>query len=218
MSAFSSHQLSEIVNAINTRSALQQVGLRQTALNQTASTSRLQASFESQTRRPVFDLSGKPFSSTLLGLERFHLLTLPPDISLGTVVEYSDHDHVHRALVAPPPRSNHTRGIFLHPLSQKDFQQLTVSKPNTPIFTLHVSDFLPPNRNQRLLLSLLSRIDPTETIFFKILVGSLISRSWDLDSAQEVFILIYLRLLFIAALISLTLFFVFSFFSKLFPF
>ncbi len=206
MSLFSSADLQGAIDAIDTKSTLEQVELRKSGSNAMAQAKtgpRNITASASSSKLPVYDENGQLFASSIIG-EKNRGLALPSNVTKGSIISYkNEKGEIRYGIVGEPEEKDKVKGVYVKSLSEDEVNKLKEEKPDIEIFNFKVGDLSILKVNRSILSKVIDWLDPSETIVFKFLTKMLMGKFEEMESATDIFLMIYFRFLTVA-LIAIT--------------
>lgn len=205
MAKLTNSQIGEAITAIKTKTTLEQVDLRNSQggvpdyqANQgpknISSASTSQAS-------PLFNPDGTLYTAgSVQGTKKG--LVVPNGTPKNSIIQYTGHANKNQyAIVTGKSKGVRPKGFKIKKISPQQLKEFQTKHPKAKIITVDESSLAQIELSSGTMLQIFDSIDPTETLFFKILIKSLLGANFDSESDNDLFLILYLRLILIAAVI-----------------
>lgn len=217
MAKINTSQISEAASAMRTKAALEQIEMRNTDGTIPDYTSytgpRHVAAADSTEKSPLFTQDGKLMTGSLVGGSKQGLF-IPKNTKSGTIISYKTGTNNKRfAIVTKKTKGIRPKGYKVKDISTQELKKFQNKHPDAKIVVVDEDSLKNIKPTKNLVLQIFDSIDPTETIFFKIITKSLLGNIFESESVGDMFIILYFRLMFIAAVIIGTTYGLMSLFS-----
>lgn len=189
--------INSINNAIQVRDTLSSIRDREYGAISSQSRAdgpRYKPQTENKDTLPLYDQNGNLFVAPLLSKDR--ALSLPNDMAEGSVVEYQDStgEYYYGKVVHTDKRR---QKIEVQNISKQEVEQLTGPNSPTKIYSLNSSNVVEHKASQ-VMSSLMSMLDPSENLVFKLVTLLLVGNIFETESVTDIFMAVYLRVISLA--------------------
>lgn len=201
---YNSGNFQEAAQALQTRTTLEELNFRDnhgTSPTKSAVTGTKFLGVTKNTKTsPVFDEHGRLFAGSIIGRADTGVV-IPDTTGPGTIIAYQNENKQLRYGVVSKTEGKRPKGIHVKTLSKSEVDDLVAKRLGSDILTVDNSNLRPIRSRTNFLLDLFDTLDPTETIFFKILTKVLMGNILEIESVWELFIILYFRLMFLAIMV-----------------
>lgn len=197
---FTSADFREISRAIETKQALGQIRDRAEGLSPSSSlaSGQLFRPSESESKFELATMSNRAFMGDVIGQGK--VFNLSPDVAPGSLLSYTDKASGQTYYGQVSKIDAVSKKIEVENISSDKAKEIQAGNPATKTYELRSQD-IAKSKSSSIVKTLMSLLDPSENLLFKLLTMLLVGNLTKADSVADIFIGVYLRIVGLAVTI-----------------
>lgn len=144
---------------------------------------------------PIVDQRGKPFANAFLSNNQSFVL--PSTVPAGSIVEYRDSSSGEYYYGRVNTFDEHKKTFEVMSITKSEADELVQGNPQTKVYSLGEDD-TQKKSGSPILKTLMSLLDPSENIVFKLMTLLLLGNIFESESITDVFMGVYIRVIALA--------------------